>query len=167
MAIQMDAPAMILMSLPAVDDRVVKKAAQLPLGRDWKIDRFSVDDLAWHAASRQEAETAKGGLFRFLLHHRRHNYYCAGGSAFEMHGPVGKYLALRRARRRIFRYSAGDSCLSVPAICRPPFLVERALILCSGFPPSLERGARNRLCLNYRNIPSNIAGLALALLRQG
>jgi hypothetical protein len=66
----------------------------------------------------------------------------------------------------VLRYDALSRTLSMPASCRPPFLVERALILCSGSPPSYESsGARNG-ALQYADVPDDIAAIAAALLRQ-
>jgi hypothetical protein len=48
---------------------------------------------------------------------------------------------------------------------QPPLLTERALILCSGFPPLLST-ARGLPYLTYRDIPEDIAGLAAEVLKQ-
>jgi hypothetical protein len=81
---------------------------------------------------------------------------------------VGKFLVLRQRRRRrqVLRYDAQDRMLSTPASCRPPFLVERALILCSGLPPSYEDAGPGGGSLHYTEIPQDIAALAAGLLRQ-
>jgi hypothetical protein len=164
--LQHDAPAAILMSLPSVDDPAVRRQADLPFGADWKIEQWSASDLGWRAATRDEAPSSSGGLFRFSLRHQRHVLFCSRGAAFQVPGQVGKYAVLRRWRRRILRYDAVLQRLSVPASCRPPFLVERALILCSGSPPSYEAGSAAPGILNYSDVPEAIASLATALLRQ-
>jgi hypothetical protein len=157
--LQKDAPIALLASLPPVDDPSVRYRTQRPFGSDWRIDRFSPDDLAWRSATLHDAAAASGGLFRFALRHQRHVMFCARGTASRIPVQVGKYLVLRRSRRSVLRYK--QHSLSVPASCRPPFLVERALILCSGFPPKYEGGA-----LHYAEVPDGIAALAAALLRQ-
>lgn len=162
---QSDAPAALLTSLPPVDDACVRQPAQLPFGADWRIERFSSEDLGWRAAKLNDATSASSDLFRFSLRHQRHVLFCARGAAFRIPGQVGKYLVLKRCRRQILRYDARKRLLAMPASCRPPFLVERALVLCSGSPPSYERGARGGI-LHYGEIPQNIAALAAALLRQ-
>jgi hypothetical protein len=68
---------------------------------------------------------------------------------------------MRRRRRQVLRYDGQKRMLAVSASCRPPFLIERALVLCSGSPPSYEGGI-----LQYTEIPENIAVIAAALLRQ-
>ena len=102
--LQNDAPAALLTSLPPVDDPCVRYPTQLPFGADWRIDRFSPDDLAWRSATLDDAAAASGGLFRFSLRHQRHVLFCGRGAAFRIPGQVGKYLVLRRRRRQVLRY---------------------------------------------------------------
>lgn len=161
--LQIGASAALLTSLPPIDDPCVRYPTQLPFGADWRIDRFSSDDLAWRSATLNDAAAASGGLFRFSLRHQRHVLFCLRGAAFRIPGQVGKYLILRirKRPRQVLRYDLQKRTLSVPASCRPPFLIERALVLCSGSPPSYEGGI-----LRYTEIPENIAVVAAALLRQ-
>lgn len=163
---QDDAPAALLTSLPPVDDSRVRKQTDLPFGSDWRIDRFSPDDLVWRSATLGDARTASAGLFRFSLRHQRHVLFCRSGAALRVPGQVGKYLVLRRHRRQVLRYDTRDRTLSMPASCRPPFLIERALILCSGSPPSYVGGGLRGGSLLYTEIPGDIAAIAAALLRQ-
>jgi len=163
--LQNNAPAALLTSLPPVDDPCVRYPTQLPFGADWKVDRFSPDDLAWRSSTLDDAATASAGLFRFSLRHQRHVLFCGRGAAFRIPGQVGKYLVLRRRRRQILRYNDQERSMAAPASCRPPFMIERALILCSGLPPSYEGGARGGV-LHYAEIPDGIAAIAAALLRQ-
>lgn len=166
LVLQVDAPAALLTSLPPIDDPCVRYPTQLPFGADWRIDRFSSDDLAWRSATLDDARAASGGLFRFALRHQRHVLFCTRGAAFRIPGQVGKYLVLRgRRRRQVLRYDGTKRSLAVPASCRPPFLVERALILCSGSPPVYEGGPRGGV-IHYAEIPDDIAAIAAALLRQ-
>lgn len=164
--LQDDAPVALLASLPPVDDASVSCRAELPFGSDWKIDRFSADDLVWRSATLDDARTAPAGLFRFALRHQRYVFFCSRGTAARIPAQVGKYLVLRRRRRQVLRYDAQDRTLSMPASCRPPFLVERALILCSGSPPSYESSGLRGGSLQYAEIPRDIAAFAAALLRQ-
>lgn len=164
--LQHDAPAAILMSLPPADDSAVRRRADLPSGADWMIEQWSASNLGWRSATREEALSTSLGLFRFSLRHRRHVLFCFRGAAFQVPGQVGKYVVLRRRRRQVLRYDARGRRLSVPAGCRPPFLVERALILCSGSPPSYEACSAAPGVLTYSDVPETIASLASALLRQ-
>lgn len=164
--VQDDAPAALLASLPPVDDPRVRYQTELPFGSDWRIDRFSPDDLVWRSAAGDDARSMSVGLFRFSLRHQRHVLYCNNGVASRIPGQVGKYLVLRRRRRQVVRYDANTLSFSTPASCRPPFLVERALILCSGSPPTYESSGVRSGYLHYREIPKGIAAIAAALLRQ-
>ena len=161
--IQNDAPVALLKSLPPIDDAYERYPAQLPFGADWRIDRFSSENLAWRSATIDDAASVSGGLFRFSLRHQRHMLFCMRGAAFRIPGQVGKYLVLRikKTRRQVLHYNGQNRMLAVPASCRPPFLIERALVLCSGSPPSYKDGI-----LHYTGIPENIAAIAAALLRQ-
>ena len=168
LAVQRDAPAMILMNLPSVDDPAVRQPDELPIGSDWRIEQCSVPELGWRPAVRADAERARWGVFRFSWRYRWHVFLCTNRSVFAVPGQVGKYLALRHMRRKkVLRYDPGALRLTVPISCRPPFLVERALILCSGSLPSVEAGAKGKALLHYANVPGDIADLASALLRQG
>jgi hypothetical protein len=166
--LQDNAPAALLASLPPVDDPSVRYQTELPFGSDWRIDRFSADDLIWCSATLDDARTAPAGLFRFSLRHQRHVVFCCRGAAARIPAQVGKYLVLRQRRRRrqVLRYDAKNRTLSMPASCRPPFLVERALILCSGWPPSYEGSGLPGGSLQYPEISQDIAAIAAALLRQ-
>lgn len=161
--LQSDAPSALLTSLPPVDDPCVRHPTQLPFGAEWRIDRFSSEKLSWQSATIDDAASVSGGLFRFSLRHQRHVLFCVRGAAFRVPGQVGKYLVLRirKHRRQVLRYDGEKRMLAVPASCRPPFLIERALVLCSGSPPSYEGGI-----LQYTEIPENIAMIAAELLRQ-
>ena len=163
--LQRDAPAALLSSLPAIDDALVRHSAPLPLGAEWKVDRFSAGRLSWRAATLQHAGAVSSGLFRFSFRHQRFVLYCERGKASRIPGQVGKYLVLRNRRCSILRYDARGRTLAIPASCRPPFLIERALILCSGSPPAYEGSSRVGV-LQYNEIPENIAESAAALLRQ-
>lgn len=163
--LQNDAPAAILTSVPAIDDSCVRTETPLPFGAEWKVDCFYATDLGWRSSSLSEATSAPGELFRFSLRHQRQVLFCTKGKAYRIPGQVGKYLALRRKRSRVLRYDARKQVLSVPATCRPPFLIERALILCSGSPPTYEGDSVGGI-LYYDAIPENIALITAGLLRQ-
>lgn len=161
--LQRDAPLALLTCVPPVDDACVRHPAPLPFGAGWRIDRFSPENLGWQSATIEDAKSASGSLFRFALRHQQLVLFCVRGAAFRIPGQVGKYLVLRtkRRRRQVLRYDGQKCMLEVPASCRPPFLIERALVLCSGSPPSYAGGI-----LQYTEIPENIAVIAAALLRQ-
>jgi hypothetical protein len=63
------------------------------------------------------------------------------------------------------RYNRAERRLTLPAIFRPPLLTERALVLCSGFPPLFDV-VYGRPRLTYCDVPEEVAGLAAEVLRQ-
>jgi hypothetical protein len=154
---QKGAPLLLIGALPSVSDFVGgRPETDLPLGAEI-IQRFSVSTLAWQASSRQSALQAKHELFRFRLAHQNLYYLCLAGKTYRVPPEVGKYFMLRRRHRRVMVYKPESGELTVPAICRPPMLIERALTLCSGMLPRFER-SNTRLC--YCGIPELIARLA-------
>jgi hypothetical protein len=163
---QDSAPAAILSSIPCITDPAVRRSAPLPFGPEWRVERFSPSALAWKGAKAGDANTVPLGLFRFSRRHESLTFLCSSGSTFRVPAQVGKYLVLKSRRRRILRYDPPSKRLSVPAICRPPFLVERALVLCSGEPPQYEARTSMTGLLHYTDVPAQIARLTSALLRQ-
>jgi hypothetical protein len=156
-----DAPRAILCALRRVCD-VYEEIPELPLGGDWVVEKFDSHDLRWKPSSRDEGRADRDGLFRFRLPYQRRHFLRQRGRTYEMEGAAGKYALLRR-RRNVLRYvSASKECV-VPAICRPPMLVERALILCSGRLPEFDSA---NTTLTYINVAPDIARLAALLLDQ-
>jgi hypothetical protein len=166
MLLQGNAPLAILTSLPPVDHAAVRKPHELPFGTDWRIERFSTSTLSWRVSTREAALAAAAGLFRFSLAYRSHVLLCLRGATYQIPAQVGKYYLLSYRRKNVISYDASSQSFSIPASCRPPFLVERALILCSGLLPSYEPRPSAMGMLTYSEIPEPVARLALELLRQ-
>jgi len=164
--VQPDAPRALLGCVPAVDDPIIRRPAEIPIGADWRIERFDALASGWRASTRAEVDSGRRGLYRFSLAYRRHVLFCVGGSVFEVPPSVGKFLAARRRRLKVMRYDALHRTLRLPSIFRPPLLVERALVLCSGRPPAYEARPQASGLLTYQDIPADVAGLAASLLRQ-
>lgn len=167
---QPDAPATLLSCLPSADDLSGSNEASLPFGKDQVVRRFLVGKRhhQWIESSVEEARDSREGLFRFTLYQTPEYFLRVPDGKFnvrtvKVNGQAGKYFLLARKRRRVFRYYAGTWRLVVPAICRPPLLVDRALILCSGFPPAYDPHTRT---LSYSEISEGMAGMAAELLRQ-
>lgn len=163
---QPDAPRALLGSIPAVDDPAIRRAAEIPIGADWRIERFDAAASRWKASTRAELDGGRRGLYRFSLAYRKHVLFCDGGRAFEVPPSVGKFLAARRRRLKVMRYDSANRTLCLPSIFRPPLLVERALVLCSGRPPAYEARAQASGLLTYPDVPADVARLAASLLRQ-
>jgi hypothetical protein len=160
---QQDAPLAILSYLPPCDPPSrARSPSEFPQGADWSIHEFDATNFAWRKIERNETQTVRFGVLRFLIHFQRPRYFLRWkGMTFEMPRAVALYALLRLHRRNVLCYNREVAALSVPAICRPPHLLERALVLCSGLPPTYA-AAR----VTYSEVPPEIAHLAAQLLRQ-
>jgi hypothetical protein len=160
---QPDAPLAILSHLPPCDLPRGNKQTELPVGADWRIREFDPIGLHWRETDRQHAQTARTGLFEFQ-HYRQWLYFLRRKRmTFKMGRGVALYALLSRTRRDLLRYDTATQTLRLPAICRPPRLLERALVLCSGLPPLYDAKTGS---LGYIDVPSDIARFAAELLRQ-
>jgi hypothetical protein len=160
---QQDASLAILSHLPPCDPPSrARSPSECPQGADWSIHEFDATKLTWRKIERHEAQTVRFGVLRFLIHFQRPRYFlCWKGVSFEMPRAVALYALLRRHRHAVLRYNREVAALSVPAICRPPSLLERALVLCSGLPPTYASAQ-----LTYSDVPPEIARFVAELLRQ-
>lgn len=162
---QNDAPLAILSHLPRADPPSLRSpTAEFPHGGDWLIYEFLPDKLGWRKVSRAEVDSARTGFFRFVIRFQRPRYFLRQSQRnYEVSRASGIYALLRRRRHNVLRYDDGVHSLTLPAICRPPRLLERALVLCSGLLPTYEaRDSR----LIYRDIQPEIARFAAQLLHQ-
>jgi hypothetical protein len=96
------------------------------------------------------------------MKHQRFYYLRWRGDTYGLPVQVGKYAIMRR-RRGTLAYDSERRTLSVPAIFRPPLLVERALVLCSGVLPGFDP-VNHRL--QYPDVRNDVALLAAQLLHQ-
>ncbi len=162
--VQESAPLALLAAIPPVDDPGSRVSSEPPTGPGWTIEKFSTSTLRWCKAERRDFDVVQSGLFRFRMGYQRFHLLRWRGRTFRVPVQVGKFAVLRRARRRaLFAYDAQQSVLSVPAICRPPFLIERALVLCSGLLPRFDQASS---LLEYTDVPWEVARLAAQLLHQ-
>jgi hypothetical protein len=166
---QLDAPSALLSHLPSVDSLQGWNRAQLPVaGKEWEVKQFVIGKktMRWRTVTLQEANsTASQGLFCFTRFQMPQYFLREGRETIKLPGAVGKYHILYGRRRRVLRYDRKDRALTLPAIFQPPPLTERALVLCSGFPPSTNV-IRGRRMLTYRDIPEEVAGTIAEVLRQ-
>jgi len=162
---QSEAPLAILSHLPLTDPPSQRgPTAEFPQGADWVIHEFLPDRLTWTKVNRADAESAWTGFFRFTIHFQRPRYFLRlSESTYAPPRAVGVYSLLRRRRCNVLHYDLGARSLALPAICRPPLLLERALVLCSGLTPTFDpRGSK----LIYHGIQLEIARFAARLLHQ-
>lgn len=166
---QLDTPTALLSHLPSVDSIKGWKRAPMPLaGNEWDVRQFVIEKkvMRWRTITLQEANTAGAqGLFCFTRFQIPQYFLREGRETVKLPSAIGKYHILFHRQRRILRYDRKEQRLTLPAIFRPPLLTERALILCSGFPPAFSI-VRRRPTLTYRDIPEEVAGMAAEVLRQ-
>lgn len=165
MRAQPDAPTAILGCLPHADDLAMWRESPLPFGKDWKVERFEIGRKShrWITSSVAEAKQMLDGLFRFTRYQQPEHFLRVGRRTFKVSGQAGKFFLLAKRGRQVLRYDRSTQCLTVPGICRPPLLADRALVLCSGYLPHYDAAKR---VLVYRQVPESIAGLAADILRQ-
>ncbi len=169
---QVEASAALLAAIPPVDDPRSRFASEPPRGPGWTVERFAPHDLRWTARHPKEDRNLESGdvtqsqtgLFRLRMKYQRFHFLQWKGKSYKVPVQVGKYAILRSQRvRGLLRYDREAAVLSVPVSCRPPLLIERSLILCSGLLPCFSEKSG---CLEYSSVPIRVAQLAAGLLRQ-
>lgn len=160
--VQPSAALTLLSAVPSVRDRRSWAVSEVPATPGWTVHRFSRSELKWVETKWGGTGTGPvSGLFRFGMKHQRFYYVVNGGQCFRVPVQVGKYAVLPR-RRGVLRYDHRLQTLSVRPICRPPLLIDRALIVCSGLLPSINNAGR----LEYQDVPHDSARIAADLLFQ-
>lgn len=139
--------------------RVRLQSASIPLG-GWTVSAFSKTALEWRPTTPRAARDARSGLFRFRSDYETVHILVKDGAAWTCDPAAAKYRILR-PRNRVLAYSATERVLSLRATCRPPALIERALVLCSGLIPEYTDGA-----LVYREVDRAVAQAAASVLGQ-
>ena len=162
--LQPSAPAALLAAIPPVDDPQSWLPSEPPSTPGWTIHQFSTTSLRWTGADLDRVRSANFGLFRFQQRYQRFYFLNWRGQTYQVPVQVGKYVVLRRRRiRRLVWHDRSQAVLSVPVTCRPPLLIERALVLCSGQLPRVDRGTGR---LEYSRVTPKTARMASALLCQ-
>lgn len=159
------APLAHLARLPRITDAAWGVPVELPFGRDWTVHKFVIERrrCRWIDSSVEEAEKSTSGLFRFTRFSRPEHFLRSGRRTIKINGQVGKYRILSERRRNVLRFDRSNCCLNVPAICRLPMLVERALLMCSGQPPRYDGQSG---MLTYLDVDDGTAGFAAEVLCQ-
>lgn len=161
--IQEAAPIAILCAAPGVRDVATwQPVGSMPETPGWIVHRFSASHLQWVPVPQDQALGARAGLFRFVLKHQRFYYLRWRGRSFKVPVQVGKYAVMHRRQARL-SFEADRRVFSLPAICRPPLLIERALVLCSGVLPRFDASSAR---VEYAEVPPDVARLASQLLCQ-
>ena len=162
--VQLNAPSTLLAAIPAVDDPRSRFPSEPPSTPGWTIHQFSTRSLRWQEADPKQIVNARFGLFRFQQRYQRFYFLRWQRRTFEVPVQVGKYAVLRRrGSRKLVWHDRSRGVWSVPVTCRPPPLIERALVLCSGRLPRLDE-ANGRL--EYGHVTPETARMAATLLCQ-
>lgn len=151
--------SLLLLTASIAPKARVLEPIQRPTG-NWSVERFSKSRLRWVESSMDECERSKHGLFRFQSEIRREVALIEGSRAFSCDPSEAKFRILRR-RNRALAYDRHTAEFSVVPACRPPLLIERALILCSGSLPAFRDDR-----LVYGRVPPTVAAAIGALLDQ-
>jgi hypothetical protein len=129
----------------------------LPTGA-WTVSRFSRSRLRWVDGDIRQADKAPTGLFRFASEYGTRYVLKERHACLEVEAAAGKYRLLG-PRQRALRFDLSRGVAMVPLSARPPSLIERALVSCSGHLPVIENGA-----LIYIEITPSVAAAVTAAL---
>ena len=151
----------LLTAIPPVDSHQLRTQSELPFGPDWEVNRFSSRSLAWIESSIDEARGRMFGLFQIRIRSRPEYFLIVQAKAYKLPVQVGKFIVLKRAHRKVVHYDQECRVLSMPIICRPPLLLDRALTLCTGLIPEIVQGR-----LEYHSVELRHSRAAMRLLRQ-
>jgi hypothetical protein len=162
--VQHEAAASLLSVLDPIGRKPTGASQEPPFGKDLIVERFALE-RQWYGWEKIESGASDDGLYRYTRWQQREHYLRGGGEFFSVPGPVGKFIILNRMKRNVLRYDERSWNLKVPAMCRPPALVDRALHLCSGTLPQEAMGKQG-LVLTYSNIAPGVASLVAQLLGQ-
>lgn len=162
--IQSSAPLALLAVAPSVDNNSVWIAKDIPRNPGWDVQQFSSKSLSWGDSSSSSVYECTTGLFRFSQSFQRLYFLRKNSATYIIPVQVGKFVLLSAHRKRVLKYHAEQQQLSLPLTCRPPVLIERALVLCSGTLPTLN-GTPG--IIKYANVGPSIANAARQLLQQG
>jgi hypothetical protein len=163
---QRQASQTILLAHPDIQSRAWETSARLPAGDGWPVKSFNSSALAWVQSSPQEARGAMSGLFRVQAFYPWRCFMKTGGRVIEVPREISVYRRLKIARRSVLRYDEQAKTLSMPAACRPPMLIERALVLLSGKLPDVSMRSDKKLLASYSNVPISCAKQISAILGQ-
>lgn len=141
----------LLTTTPPIDNYQLRIGAELPFGEDWQVSRFSPSKLKWTESSIGEARSRGFGLFKIRARFRPEYFMKLQGKPYKLPVQVGKYIVLSRAHREVLSYDYQKRILSMPVICRPPLLLDRALTLCTGLIPQIVDGRLEYPCIEPRH----------------
>lgn len=169
-SIQKHTPMALLSSVPRLIYPSSLRAKSLPYGLGWSVEHFHTGKLKWIRVSTNGKDYPLQGLKKFSAQYAPIQYFVTRRTgrkrkviSHEVSPRIGKYLALKSKKKSVIKYDREKESVILPAICRPPILIERALVLCSGLLPLLDRNHYN---LTYTGVPLEVARTIGKLLEQ-
>jgi hypothetical protein len=157
---QRDAGFTLLACLPTIRDWP-RIPCPMVAGKVAEVKRFSKAGLHWIPSTLEEAHQADRGLFRIK---RDWDWITLIKSGKENQSQIDVFagrLAAAAGAKRI-RLDIRSQTLCIPLALKPPIVVSRALTLCSGILPRIDR-ANGNLQLIFNDIPIRAARLAVAI----
>ena len=106
------------------------------LPTDWKQSWFDPQTLKWQPGS-GDRSTFCLAEFEFRVY-RRQCILWQNGIPYAVDKSWGRYLTLQHINKQVLRYNRSTQLLKVPAAVPFPELSARAVVLLSGFSPTLE-----------------------------
>ena len=156
---QPDAGYSVLACVPSIS-RWPRKPCQMAGGRIETVRRFSGSRAQWMPSSLSEAEAAPKGLFRMKRDWDWVSIFKFGPTdCAYIDDRAGRMLAAAKLRHASWDASTGK--FGVPANLFPPALIARALVLCTGLLPELDRTSGR---ISFSGVNATMMRLTLSIL---
>lgn len=149
---QLQPGASLAAMFPSAEALLSALPASLP-GTTLALERFDPASAGWSAAS----ELLPGQAYRTTAYIRQYYYMHTDGRSVLAPYTLAKTWAAKANGAWLHAYTSGE--FSVALGCRPPALLERALVSCSGLLPQRRAGR-----LVYQGVEKRVAELVLARL---
>lgn len=138
-------------------------------GLNWERRDFNPDELRFTLPNR-DAHPALRSMTNPVNNTRTH-FYTSGGRRSRVDRYWARYMVMQDLDKRVLFYDPQRCKFALPATLPPPKLIERALVLCSGFTPrvvdapagGIAGSSRLRI---YSTVPKQVASLAAEKLGQ-
>jgi len=153
-----DAAGRIARCLPDLNS-MLQAAPESSLPQGFPIRRFSPGSQEWEPTDR----VAGDGAYWFECYGRPEFRLVRRGSIKRVSRPLAIWSELARANCRMFTYEPDERRLHIPVKARLPALHERALVLCSGYLPDIDRVRR---VLTFTSIPDRVAAIICETIQQ-
>ncbi|MGT2502689.1 hypothetical protein ACVOMS_21335 [Bradyrhizobium guangxiense] len=156
---QRDAAFTLLASLPRMSEWP-RQPIPMVAGRTQGVRRFSRSRLRWIESTLGEAQGAPRGLFEIKRDRDTVVVLKEGeNSQSRIEKAAGRLIVAANAKK--LHIDLKSRSLFLPASLRPPMLVTRALVLCSGQVPEFVQNTRQ---IVFRGVSGRAAHLAAAIL---